>query len=166
MTVLIAINETSYADAIADFVTTHHWEPDTEFTLMTVIEPLKVGSMMAVLPGPILDETVAKQKENAERVIEAFVQSIRKTIPEEKIKRMILEGFPSDEIMKEVMLSKPSMLVVGSHGRHGIERIVLGSVSLFLVSHAPCSVVVIRPARKKEELNKPTLANANSHKYE
>jgi Universal stress protein UspA and related nucleotide-binding proteins len=164
MKVLIAINETSYADAIADFVTTHHWEPDTEFTLMTVVEPLKVGSMMAVLPGPILDETVAKQKENAERVLAAFVQSISQTVSEERIKRIILEGFPSDEIMKEVLVSKSNMLVVGSHGRHGIERIVLGSVSLFLVSHAPCSVVVIRPARKQEELNKPSLAKVSSHK--
>lgn len=158
MKVLLAINEASYAEAIADFVITHKWEPDTEFTLMTVIEPLKVGSMMAVLPGPILDETVAKQKENAERILTAFVQSINRTIPEERIQRIILEGFPSDEIMKEIIISKPNMLVVGSHGRHGIERIVLGSVSLFLVSHAPCSVVVIRPARKPEELDKSTLA--------
>ncbi len=149
MKVLIAINESSFAEAIADFVATHKWEEETEFTVMTVIEPLKVGSVMAVLPGPILDEAVAKQQENADQIVANFVQSISDAVPKAKIQKLVVDGYPSDEIMKEIIVNKPDMLVVGSHGRHGIERIVLGSVSLFLVSHAPCSVVVIRPAKSK-----------------
>jgi universal stress protein family protein len=35
--------------------------------------------------------------------------------------------------------------VVGSHGRHGVERVLLGSVSESVVRHAGCSVDVIRP---------------------
>ncbi len=154
MKVLLAIDEPSYADAIAEFVVTHKWEPDTEFKVMSVIEPLKVGSMMAVLPGPILDEWMEKRQENAERLVEDFVRNIDAAVPKAKIVKYIVEGFATDEIMKEVTISKPDMLLVGSHGRHGIDRIILGSVSLFLVSHAPCSVVVIRPMEAKGELKK------------
>ncbi len=154
MKVLLAIDEPSYADAIAEFVVTHKWEPDTEFKVMSVIEPLKVGSMMAVLPGPILDEWMEKRQENAERVVEDFVRNIDGFIPKVQIQKLIVEGFATDEIMKEITINKPDMLVVGSHGRHGIDRIILGSVSLFLVSHAPCSVVVIRPQAEEGEKRK------------
>jgi nucleotide-binding universal stress UspA family protein len=145
MKVLLAIDEPSYANAIAEFVVTHKWEPDTEFEVMSVIEPLKVGSMMAVLPGPLLDEWMQERQENAERLVEDFVRRIDGFVPKTQIKKNIVEGFANHEIMKEITAKKPDMLVVGSHGRHGIDRIILGSVSLFLVSHAPCSVVVIRP---------------------
>jgi nucleotide-binding universal stress UspA family protein len=38
------------------------------------------------------------------------------------------------------------VIVVGSHGRGAISRILLGSVSEQVVRHAPCPVLVIRPA--------------------
>jgi len=40
------------------------------------------------------------------------------------------------------------VIVVGSHGRGAIERILLGSVSEHIVRHAPCPVLVVRPAPK------------------
>ena len=36
------------------------------------------------------------------------------------------------------------MIVMGSHGRTGIERVILGSVSFYIASHAPCSFTVVR----------------------
>lgn len=38
------------------------------------------------------------------------------------------------------------VIVVGSHGRTGFERLFLGSVSEHVVRHAPCPVLVVRPA--------------------
>jgi nucleotide-binding universal stress UspA family protein len=36
------------------------------------------------------------------------------------------------------------MLVVGSHGRSGLSRLMLGSVAMACVNHASCPVVVVR----------------------
>jgi len=41
------------------------------------------------------------------------------------------------------------VIVVGSHGRRALERFVLGSASSQIVRHAPCAVLVVRPAPKK-----------------
>jgi universal stress protein A len=36
------------------------------------------------------------------------------------------------------------LLVVGSHGRSGLSRLVLGSVASYVASHAPCSVLIVK----------------------
>ena len=36
------------------------------------------------------------------------------------------------------------LIVLGSHGRHGVNRSIFGSVSDHVVRHAPCPVVVVR----------------------
>ncbi|HYZ99456.1 MAG TPA: universal stress protein [Acidimicrobiales bacterium] len=38
------------------------------------------------------------------------------------------------------------LVVVGSHGRTGLSRLVLGSVAMACVQHAACPVVVVRPS--------------------
>ncbi len=43
------------------------------------------------------------------------------------------------------------VIVVGSHGRGAIERLLLGSVSEQVVRHAPCPVLVVRPAPAGDE---------------
>ena len=43
---------------------------------------------------------------------------------------------------------KVDVIVVGSHGRGAIERVLLGSVTSQIVRHAPCAVLVVRPDPK------------------
>jgi nucleotide-binding universal stress UspA family protein len=43
------------------------------------------------------------------------------------------------------------VIVVGSHGRGAIERILLGSVSEQIVRHAPCPVLVVRPEPEEKK---------------
>jgi nucleotide-binding universal stress UspA family protein len=36
------------------------------------------------------------------------------------------------------------LIVLGSHGRHGLDRFLIGSVSEYVARHAPCSVEIVR----------------------
>jgi nucleotide-binding universal stress UspA family protein len=55
---------------------------------------------------------------------------------------------PQELILKEAADWGADLIVLGSHGRRGFSRFLLGSVSEAVASHAPCSVEVIRQARK------------------
>jgi nucleotide-binding universal stress UspA family protein len=55
-----------------------------------------------------------------------------------------LIGDPKARIVDEAKEWEADLVVVGSHGRRGIERVLQGSVSEAVAMHAPCSVEVIR----------------------
>ena len=55
---------------------------------------------------------------------------------------------PQELILKEAADWGADLIVLGSHGRRGLNRFLLGSVSEAVASHAPCSVEVIRQPRK------------------
>jgi len=55
------------------------------------------------------------------------------------------EGVIVDRILEQVRAHGSDLLVVGSRGLSTAERLLLGSVSTALVTHAPCPVLVVRP---------------------
>lgn len=61
-----------------------------------------------------------------------------------KIKTVVKEGQPAEEIIKYAKENKMDVVLTGSHGRHGAKRFFLGSVSLRVAERAPCSVYIVR----------------------
>jgi nucleotide-binding universal stress UspA family protein len=51
---------------------------------------------------------------------------------------------PRHGIVDEAKSWKADLVVLGSHGRRGLDRLLLGSVAQAVVRHAPCSVEVVR----------------------
>ncbi len=59
------------------------------------------------------------------------------------------------------------VIVVGSHGRGAIERLLLGSVSEQVVRHAPCPVLVVRPKPEpNEEVRTGELARPKGRRHQ
>lgn len=57
---------------------------------------------------------------------------------------LIWEGDPGESILEAAAAEGVEMIVVGSHGRGGVGRALIGSVSDHVVRHASCPVVVVR----------------------
>mgnify|MGYP003507885534 CR=1 FL=1 len=57
---------------------------------------------------------------------------------------MIKDGHPAVKIIDAALEMGADLIVVGSHGKHGAKKFLLGSVSSKVVEHAPCHVLVIK----------------------
>ncbi|NHC46500.1 universal stress protein [Motilibacter aurantiacus] len=66
--------------------------------------------------------------------------------PEVEVERVVQAGHPAEALLTAASCAQ--LLVVGSHGRHGLSRVLLGSVSAAAVQHADCPVAVVRPVRE------------------
>ena len=57
---------------------------------------------------------------------------------------LVESGDPRDVILAEAKKLNVELIVMGTHGRRGISRAIIGSVAESVVRHAPCSVLVVR----------------------
>lgn len=64
-------------------------------------------------------------------------------LPEQAV-AFVVAGSPPDEIVKAAKDWPADLIVIGSHGRTGVQRALLGSVAEAVTRHAPCPVLVVR----------------------
>ncbi len=72
-------------------------------------------------------------------------------LPDERAEVHVRVGVPSDELVRVASDHSADLVVVGTHGRTGLTRILLGSVAEATVRKAHCPVLVIRPKSYPEE---------------
>ena len=64
--------------------------------------------------------------------------------PDLTIETVVAEGDARSVIVDEAAVWGADLIVMGSHGRAGVKRWLMGSVAHAVVGHAPCSVEVVR----------------------
>ena len=64
---------------------------------------------------------------------------------------LVWDGEPGDSIAAAAEAEHADLVVVGTRGRSGAERMLLGSVSDHVVRHAECPVLVVRPSKRRAE---------------
>jgi len=65
-----------------------------------------------------------------------------------KIEPLMRQGHAGNEIIKAASELDADLVVVGSHGKSEVDRLLLGSVSSFVVSNSVKTVMVVRPSQK------------------
>ena len=55
-----------------------------------------------------------------------------------------ISGSPGGAIVKHAESIGADVIVIGTHGREGVSRLLMGSVAEYVVRHAPCPVLVVR----------------------
>jgi nucleotide-binding universal stress UspA family protein len=56
---------------------------------------------------------------------------------------LVAEGHPAEQILDAITREKVHLAVVGAQGKNAWQRYVLGSTSDALLTHAPCSVLIV-----------------------
>jgi nucleotide-binding universal stress UspA family protein len=158
--VLLAIDGPIYGKVIEDFVVNHRWAPATNFKLFHVSEPLPI---MDEWPEARLD---IEQLKREQKYLDDVSARIQKAIPNSNVSYELCRGFPAEEIIAKAGEWPAQMVIVGSHGRHGFQRFLLGSVSATIMMHAPCSVVMIRLPKGAQDNCERELASVVAKKEE
>lgn len=161
MRVLIAIEDEIYGNAIVDFVNKHIWPEDAEFKLIHVVEPLLVGSYMSVFPAPVLESITEDNMKYARDLLQQCKQKLSGDIAKHHVYCEAFVEIPKYGILQQATDWKADLLILGSHGRRGMSKFLLGSVAEAVASHASCSVTIVRlPAAKAPSTETPALAAA------
>src|SRR5207249_1540564 len=88
------------------------------------------------------------------------LEQIRPANADIPVQHVFLEGDPSGEIGRYAADANIDLIVMGTHGRTGLERLLLGSVAEQTLRSAPCSVLVVKLPRGMSSAEKPRVALA------
>ena len=157
MKILLAVDGSPCSDAAVEEVGRRPWPEGssvkvlTAFELPTPLPPLTPEAWS--LPITYFEEMDVALRKQAHNIIDRAIAKLKpkldKTI---SLDAQILPGSPRNAILDEAEDWGADLIVVGSHGYRAWERFLLGSVSQSVVSHANCSVEVVRcPAKEKEQ---------------
>ncbi len=144
LVVLVAIDYSATSGRAMAWAVDYAQRASCELHLVHVLDrSLHVGDlspdsrgMQAELDGI----TMAARKE-----LESMVHSEQAAASIGPIKRHVAIGRPSHEIVSLAGRLQADLIVMGTHGRTGIRRAVIGSVAEYVVRHAPCTVVCVKP---------------------
>ncbi len=151
MKILIAIDDSPCSAYAIENIAQRPWPKDTKFQMIMVVEPLLYDYEYALSSklASVLAEAKNEFRDYAQELIKSKVEQFKQTSGISDVSGKIIDGLVTDSILEEAKNSDADLIVLGSHGRKGIQKLVLGSVAENIASHAPCSVEIV-----KEKLTK------------
>lgn len=146
---------TDLSDCSGSAVETAVWYaktfPETKITVVTVFDPTPFVAPVAIAgPTEMFDSAADEMK----KTLESALVEVKKQFgaDADRVETMVLRHHsPGDAVAELASERDADLVIVGSHGRTGLSRVLLGSVAERIVrlSHGP--VLVVRPTDDKRE---------------
>lgn len=115
--------------------------------LVLYVSPV-FGQFMSLNVPEISIETVrAELFEEAEKKMGEFLPEHFAGIA---VEGKVVNGEPGEEIISEAEKNKADLVIMGTHGRSGFDRLLAGSVAGYVVKNSTAPVVTVRPNHLKE----------------
>jgi len=151
MKVLLATDGSEYSIAAANSVAARPWPVGTILKVVGVEElivfetPIGAPPLASVYPGTLWEELFADARTRAVDAIEGTRKILEQAGLSVQDRQPIPLGDPRSVVLTLAHTWSADLIVLGSHGRRGWDRFLMGSVAEGVAVHAHCSVEVIRP---------------------
>jgi nucleotide-binding universal stress UspA family protein len=155
--IVLATDGSEFALAAAKSVAGRPWPAGTQIKILSVAEIPVVENqtttfpLAAIYPASLLDELLESARNHAQEAVESAKRIFAKTVLQLAEGRSTPPGDARLTILEQANDWGGDLIVLGSHGRRGLDRLLMGSVSEAVAIHAKCSVEVIRPDQQRGE---------------
>ena len=133
--ILVPVDFSAGSEAALDMATSLARDNGAGLILVHVeVIPLSAagGEYLYAVPEPPTEELLAKL--NAVVVPDSHIP----------VERRLLAGDPADAIIRLAQTEAADLIVMGTHGRRGLARLLMGSVAEAIVRAAPCPVLTVK----------------------
>lgn len=135
-TILVALDCSEMSKDILEALKNLHISATTEIIISHVLPSPETGQDIdATLPH----QSPELLYQNAEEHLKDLQTQLAGSIIE------IVNGDPAEEIIRLANIYQVDLIIIGTRGLQGVDRIIEDSVSSQVVQDAPCSVLVVKP---------------------
>lgn len=146
MKILLAVDGSPNSHIAASEVASRPWPDGSVIRVFSAVQPYTPPMTEVVLANVTLEDVTRQLLADANKL----THDIAKTLTAVPTETSVREGDPRSAIADEATDWQADLIVVGSHGRTGMKRWLLGSVASAVVAHAPCSVEVVRKQDRRQ----------------
>ena len=141
MKILIGVDDSPFSKAAIEHVKGAAWPAGSQFVVVSACAPIWIGPGEMASPGPI-----AELNQNQETFHKEIAKEATKTLTDAGLSATgrVERGDARSILVEAARHEGADLLVVGSHGRSGMAKLMLGSVATHVIAHAPCSVLVVK----------------------
>jgi nucleotide-binding universal stress UspA family protein len=140
MKILMGIDDSAFSEDVLRAIVMQFRTQNTEVRVLHVLQPLVPSAPPEMAQGyaPELED----QKKPTRELVERIAKELRSA--GFKADSAVDVGDARERILDSAADWRADLIVVGSHGRRGIRKFLLGSVAEFVARHAECSVEIVR----------------------
>ncbi len=144
--VIIAVDDSSNSAAALEWASRQLWLKQKRVLLLSVIRPASAGINSFTSTAQAAETLLKRQVEESvlSLLLEAWGDLLAQRLDRASVPFMIPEGEAKDAILETARMWPAELIVMGTHGRSGLNKLMLGSVSQSVSVSAPCSCLVIR----------------------
>lgn len=144
MRILIAIENEKDGYRVVDYLGARALEPSDEYMILSCVQPSDMDDFCTAVYGyDTQRDALEKRVYAAKKVVECVEQYFRSKVSA-NVQSKVEVGEPKDVIVAIARDWKAGEVAVGTHSRHGLDKIIMGSVSEAVACQAPCTVAVIK----------------------
>ncbi len=144
--ILVAVDGSNCSTGAAAWMGKHDWLPSANFKVMTAVA--ESAEMVSPDADPanatwLMKEWAVKRTRILDGVTAQAVK-LNRGINNEHVTIDIVPGDPCERITSIARGWKAELVVMGSHGKSAVDRMMVGSVSQAVAAAAPCSVLIVK----------------------
>ncbi|HYL38729.1 MAG TPA: universal stress protein [Bryobacteraceae bacterium] len=150
MKILLATDGSECSLGAARSIASRPWPAGSEVRVVSVVELSPAWFRKpypAYLDSKAMEDLRAEAMQRAQEAVAASEQLLAEAGMRESGTVLVPVASAAKMILKEAAEWGADLIVAGSHGRRGISRLMLGSVSEPVALHAGCSVEIVRPRK-------------------
>lgn len=143
--ILCAVDLSEHSKLVAEYAISMAKAFNAQITVLYTAPSLSQYVGFHVPPSSI-EQFVGEIVTGAEQSMQEFLAEMF-TDPAVKAEGVVLSGYAAQEILGYATKNEVDIIIMGTHGRAGIDRILFGSVAEKVVKTAPMPVMTIRPVQ-------------------
>ena len=141
MKIIVGIDESPYSAAALKWVREMRWPAGTRLLVYSSV-PFPAYALVEPGGAGVYQQLQQDQTKLHRELVTRAEQELRGAGL--TVEGRVEQGDPREALVYAAETERADLIVVGSHGRTGLSKLVLGSVASHVVAHAPCSVIVVK----------------------
>ena len=146
MKIVLGIDDSPFSEEVVRYVAAAQWLASAQFVVVSIFARPVVTGREDEEPAVIVQKLLGEREKLTKGLaVKAAAKLERAGL---RAQPRVGSGDPRFVLVETAVRERADLIVVGTHGRTGVRRLLLGSVASHVVTHAPCSVLVVRRPRR------------------